>query len=456
MNRELFLCVLINLCLATTAFPQTRPQYAPMDSAKGPDGVFWYCYGDNGPGIAKFDGIFWTTYTKENSGIPGNIVYRLDVDLENQVWIVIADLPGIVKFDGSTWVTYYYGCYGSDVAVDRNGVIWITYITPDSMRMWSYAAYYDGATWHSYPIQSSNRYQHFFIFIDQNNLKCFTTDYMNTKQCNIIYNDSDWVRYDVEYTKTSYELDSLWYPLQMGNTWTYQRKMSEMHHILIEDVVTVSIIGTRMIEGNQYACFLDGRCFRVDDYRNIWIQGKLYYNVSAVYQGIYQIEEIIVPAGQYQGVMFRFPEKPGIDMIMPELSFLTPGIGQIYYSFSTDYGIFEKWELLSATINGQQIPSAVIESAKPIQFVLQNFPNPFNSSTTITFTIPSDTPATLAIYSISGQKVRELMNGTQSAGTHSAIWNGRDERGNPVSSGIYFARLETGKQAQIRKMLIVK
>lgn len=94
----------------------------------------------------------------------------------------------------------------------------------------------------------------------------------------------------------------------------------------------------------------------------------------------------------------------------------------------------------------------------PESFALhQNFPNPFNPSTTIEYALPVDAEVTLAVYNTLGQPVRTLVDGRQSAGFKTVIWDGRDDRGQRVHSGIYFYTLETSDgQKQTRKMVLIK
>jgi flagellar hook assembly protein FlgD len=102
--------------------------------------------------------------------------------------------------------------------------------------------------------------------------------------------------------------------------------------------------------------------------------------------------------------------------------------------------------------------TAVEESAQsPRDFRLyQARPNPFNPSTTLSFTLPSPSPATLAVYDITGRKVRTLVSGPMSAGTHMFVWNGLDDAGRPVSSGVYLYRLTAGGMAETRRMTLVR
>ena len=86
----------------------------------------------------------------------------------------------------------------------------------------------------------------------------------------------------------------------------------------------------------------------------------------------------------------------------------------------------------------------------------QNQPNPFNPSTTIRFTIPSRGSATLAIYDAEGRLVRMLLNEVVPAGTTAVQWDGRNDAGSTVTSGVYFYRLASGKFTASRKMLMLK
>ena len=93
----------------------------------------------------------------------------------------------------------------------------------------------------------------------------------------------------------------------------------------------------------------------------------------------------------------------------------------------------------------------------PEDFALhQNFPNPFNSTTSIGYTLKEDSPVRLTIYNLLGQKVVVLVDGLQKAGVNSVIWDGKDPKGNPLPSGIYFYRLELEQESQTRKMVLTK
>jgi glucose/arabinose dehydrogenase len=87
--------------------------------------------------------------------------------------------------------------------------------------------------------------------------------------------------------------------------------------------------------------------------------------------------------------------------------------------------------------------------------LMQNYPDPFNPSTNIDFTIPAAGAVTLTVYDVLGRKVRTLLDGSVPAGGRSVSWDGRDSRGTPVGSGVYFYRLLTGSNLSATKKMIV-
>jgi uncharacterized delta-60 repeat protein len=94
---------------------------------------------------------------------------------------------------------------------------------------------------------------------------------------------------------------------------------------------------------------------------------------------------------------------------------------------------------------------------RPSQFDLsQNYPNPFNPSTKIEFTLAKSGLVTLEIYDVLGRRVRTLVSEELSAGYKSVIWDGKNEDGNEVASGVYFYQLKVGDSSEPKKMLLLK
>ena len=84
------------------------------------------------------------------------------------------------------------------------------------------------------------------------------------------------------------------------------------------------------------------------------------------------------------------------------------------------------------------------------------FPNPFNPTVSIPYTVPEAGHVGLTVYNVQGQVVRRLVDGTREAGTQTAVWDGRDAVGRPAASGVYLCRLTTTAGARVRRMLLVR
>ena len=148
--------------------------------------------------------------------------------------------------------------------------------------------------------------------------------------------------------------------------------------------------------------------------------------------------ETWVSIGQSLGPMAWFNEV-AIDPHNPSLRYV-----------ATPHGVF---------VAGREGPTAVLEvqTALPEHFSLgQNAPNPFNSSTIIPYEIASAAAAELAIYNVAGQRVRTFVLGYQSPGEYRVAWDGRDDGGRKLGSGVYLYALKSGAEAARRKAILVK
>jgi len=89
-------------------------------------------------------------------------------------------------------------------------------------------------------------------------------------------------------------------------------------------------------------------------------------------------------------------------------------------------------------------------------YLAQNYPNPFNPSTTIRYNLPKSADVSLKIFNALGQEVKTLAEGNQAAGEKSIAWDGKNNSGNPVSSGVYLYVLKSGSEVLSKKMLLLK
>lgn len=91
------------------------------------------------------------------------------------------------------------------------------------------------------------------------------------------------------------------------------------------------------------------------------------------------------------------------------------------------------------------------------QTVMQgNYPNPFNPETRLSFSLKSDDQVKLSIYNAKGQKVRTLINEKMVKGQHQVVWNGKDDQGQAVGSGVYFCKMQSGSYSTTKKMMLLK
>ncbi len=134
----------------------------------------------------------------------------------------------------------------------------------------------------------------------------------------------------------------------------------------------------------------------------------------------------------------------------------------------------EDGEFLVLTLTGMTYDSTEIEGHDCVRIVRKikavpitseiackvslegNYPNPFNPETDISLSLPEKTQVSLIIYNILGEKVKTLVNREMEAGIHSIHWDGKDEAGNSVATGVYFYRLKTENFDQTRKMVLMK
>jgi hypothetical protein len=111
--------------------------------------------------------------------------------------------------------------------------------------------------------------------------------------------------------------------------------------------------------------------------------------------------------------------------------------------------IWRRGDILTAVDDRTPTPRSFVE-------LYQNVPNPFNPTTRIRFYLPKQARVTLDVFDVSGRLVIRLLDGVQPAGENSVVWMGRDKRGVPAASGIYFYRLRAGGYAGTRKMILLR
>lgn len=180
-------------------------------------------------------------------------------------------------------------------------------------------------------------------------------------------------------------------------------------------------------------------------------------------------ERITVPAGDFHTLRMEMrPDIRGVDLklygwlsgegVIKDSAHFGPSpvadeFGQIY-GYMVGY---DRYELVGSEKTA--VADEGQEEKKPQRLWLaQNYPNPFNPNTVIRFSlhVAHPTEASLKIYNILGQEVRNLINQPMVTGTYEVVWDGKDSQGREVANGIYFYRLKVGQFTECRRMLLLK
>ncbi len=197
------------------------------------------------------------------------------------------------------------------------------------------------------------------------------------------------------------------------------------------------------------------------------LEGNLYtYHVEA-----------IVKAGDPMPVysLITCPKAMTIDSISGLIQLLAEGVGDFDVSVEAANLAGRNIQSFTLTVHERRQPTplfkrtlvdmdnqdgsqmARINQEKPTAFaLLQNHPNPFNPETEISYTLSKDTYVNLTVYNILGQKVKTLVDGFETAGPKSVIWEGMDEGGNQIGSGVYFYRISAGGFVQTNTMITLR
>lgn len=144
-----------------------------------------------------------------------------------------------------------------------------------------------------------------------------------------------------------------------------------------------------------------------------------------------------------------------------KLTFTGKDVGKVNF-IPTTYGKQEGITLVSPAAKeipyefSQTITPGVSGNLPKSYALFQNYPNPFNVTTQIRYALPEDAKVRLEIFNILGQRVRVLVDEFQTAGNKQVVWDGRNDSGDQISSGVYFYRINAGKFHDVMKMSLLK
>ncbi|MBN1290448.1 MAG: T9SS type A sorting domain-containing protein [Candidatus Latescibacteria bacterium] len=384
-------------------------------------------------GLSRYDDVTWENIVfdvkpeevipgmSSNAQISANYIRDMAIDQDGILWLTT--LHGIRKYDNTGGVLYHdYNTNGinemhstfRNVAVDKNNVKWFA--------GGEYLYRYDGGAWSSIPIE---RYQNeiYSMEVDHNNVLWFGAEFPdgeNVKGGVASFDGTTWTYYDIDNSPLRGDLaliafaedNTMWvattegYYSFDGTNWTSYEDIKRATYPWHQP-------NDILIDKDGIVWFMVSGCLHSFD-GNVWDDhGKQRYDV---------------------------PSQFVIDQ--NDVMWIVSGNGSGYITS------FAKAAILTDVAEDEKTPEALS--------IIGNYPNPFNPSTTIEFMLPEYGTADLVIYNIMGQKVRDLVSGQLPPGTHYVVWNGRDNHGNTVSSGVYICRLKSGEKVMMKQMMLLK
>ena len=158
--------------------------------------------------------------------------------------------------------------------------------------------------------------------------------------------------------------------------------------------------------------------------------------------------EFVIPDGRFFLVIMETPNASSIGVD-------TNNNGQSYVNMGTGWAPYGTGEIMIRAIvyTGSDNQDGV--TVAPI-LAASNYPNPFNPTTTISYSVPETGMTSVKVFNLKGQMINTLVNKEVAAGSQTITWNGKDASGNAVASGLYFVRVENSGKAVTRKMLLSK
>lgn len=440
------------------------------------DGKIWFVTEEFSQvcSLHSYDGTTMKTYHPD--GPLSFDFHGIAIDSMNRKWF--ATSYGVSCFDGKSWVNRLitltrddvgpntnleslnlYVNEIQDIAVDNNNVVWVCDL------LGSYVGSYDGKAW---TLHTRTREPSFFlgampyaIVVDRNNVKWFAGIYINS------YDGKTWTNYE-QYKKFvawcgAVDNDNVkWFGTYQEGVWSFDGTTWTNYYSTnspLKDWICGAAAGQNNVK--WFSSIKD----RSSDKGIVYsYDGKTWKTYGPEVTGVQSTGfSIYVDRNNVlwllQNPLISFDGKTWKSWPNLKASSMSSAIAldaDSYMWIASNFGVGENSNLSAMKISVE--PLAVTETGElPSALELKgNYPNPFNPSTTISFSLPETGKATLAIYNISGQKVRELVSSTLAAGKHNVVWDGCDQYGNSVSSGVYISRLRMGDRVTAKRMLLVK
>ena len=405
-------------------------------------------------GLSKFDTQtkVWNLYTTDNSGLPNNRIWDIEFDAQGNMWIGTHG-GGLAKFDGvDNWTVYdednsplgYNFVY--EIEIDKQGILWIGHGEPGDVSGDAAITIFDrDSQWHVFTAAATP---------------------LEENTCYAITFGLDGLRWFGQKNTGIFSLDDNGTPFNPDDDeWTHYTTFEGLERNTIN-------AGTGDTNINGDIWFGHGRGGGTDDYDpgcarytnsewvnyladearirtidhdakgNVWLGDK---GGDSDSKGLYK----------FDGTNWQNWETENSDIpwdwinkivIERENDIMWIGFNGDYY----EGGVAKVEGLVTSIENNNNI-------LPPTFYLKQNYPNPFNPETVIEFSLNKTQHIKLAVYNVTGQLIRVMENTLKSSGNHKVHWDGRDDKGRLVSSGIYYYILETDLGlSQTKKAILIR
>jgi len=237
--------------------------------------------------------------------------------------------------------------------------------------------------------------------------------------------------------------------------WGVRRVAVEYCYTIPSPLGYGNIQGGDQSHADKVAYYFDGRAG--DTYLSYQAYGIDNINEVDVFLNGAKVQDVPVTGAQTWGGDFG--------VVLPDALIKDASVNFIVFDNTQNPPKSDWWGVRQVSVGEVSAGSALSRakslnaaaSASPDEFLLaHNYPNPFNPTTQIRYELSKADHVTLSIYNSLGQEVRRLVDLEQPAGYHLVTWNGRDQQGKPVPSGVYHYRLQVGDFVATKKMTVAK
>lgn len=405
----------ISICIAQgvwTYYTDELPGVV-FDMTQDKYGNYWFAT-DNAVCQLDTNGIW---HTLVDSTVWDSTMFfknQIVVDKENNKWFVGVAMSNptkeyVVKYDDSTFTYYNPSGNEKDTWIQSLGVDSSGYIWAGSMANWAY--WFDRLQWHPFYVPGTTIYDPILEFGVDRKGKLFIGHTNGLSDINsYLWGDLMWTAYSFSFDK----YDRLWFGTNGRGLGIYDGNNVQVYTVsdgLLSNYVSVIIDSFYYIWASYGSTEKKFSRFDGRQWEHLTLEGVLGNDAQAFYV-------------DKKGAIW-FKNINGLSV------YLDTTVSKVKYN-----------------VKKSQLNETIV--------LHQNFPNPFNSGTEIRFQLPVPGQTTLMVYNQLGQKIRTLVREVKQAGNYTLRWDGCDENGSFVASGVYVYILQSGEFVDVKKMVLLR